>query len=67
MPDLDTLLKVIQCDLWVDCKKCPYGYQYWDESGDYGYWRCNENRVLEETVFFLSLYQKLIQEQEQNK
>lgn len=64
MPDLDTLIKVIQCNKWPSqCQHCPYGYQYWDDSGDNGFWWCDENRVYKETIFFLSLYQKLIKEQ----
>ena len=38
IPNLDNLIKAIECDAWPkQCKKCPYNYQYWDDSGDYGF------------------------------
>ena len=68
MPDLDTLIKVIQCDKWFSqCKQCPYGYQYWDDSGDNGLWCCDENRIYKETLFFLKLYNMVIKDNENKR
>ena len=33
MPELKTLIAVLEC-LGRDCKKCPYGYEFYDDSGD---------------------------------
>lgn len=63
MPDLKTLITVLEC-LGRDCKKCPYGYGFYDDSGDYGFWTCDTMRVEEESLFFLKLYQHLIEEKE---
>ena len=67
MPDLDTLIKVIECPGHAhNCSKCPYGYSYYDDNGDYGFWTCDTMRVEEESLFFLKLYQHLIKEGEKN-
>jgi len=65
IPDLNTLIKVIECPGHThNCKKCPYGYGFYDDSGDYGFWTCDMMRVEEESLFFLKLYQHLIEEGE---
>ena len=65
MPDLKTLIAVIECPGYShNCKKCPYGYGFYDDSGDYGFWTCDTMRVEEESLFFLKLYQHLIEEKE---
>ena len=67
MPDLDTLIKVIECPLhYRACCECPYEYGYYDESGDHGFWTCDTTRVEEESLFFLKLYQHLIKEGEKH-
>ena len=63
MPNLKTLIAVLEC-LGRDCKKCPYGYGFYDDSGDSGFWTCDTMRVEEESLFFLKLYQHLIEEGE---
>ena len=65
MPNLDTLIKVLEC-LGHNCRECPYGYSYYDDNGDYGFWTCDTMRVEEESLFFLKLYQHLIKEGEKN-
>lgn len=63
IPNLDILIKVLECDKWPSqCKQCPYEYQYWDDSGDNGFWWCDDRRVEEETLFFLKMYQLAIKE-----
>ena len=52
IPDLDTLIKVLEC-LGRNCRECPYGYSYYDDNGDYGFWTCDTMRVEEESLFFL--------------
>lgn len=66
MPNLDILIKVIECDNWrpLKCQNCPYGYQYWDDHGDNPFWACDEQRIYEETLFFLKMYQLAIKEHE---
>ena len=68
IPNLDNLIKALKCDLWPkQCKNCPYDYNYWDDSGDYGFWCCDDIRKDEEVLFYLKLYQYLIKEQENGK
>ena len=66
MPELKTLIAVLECLGW-DCQKCPYGYGFYDNSGDTGFWTCDTARVEEETLFFLKLYQHLIEGEENNE
>lgn len=64
MPNLDNLIKALECDEWRPnvCQLCEYGYL--DDHGDYPYWTCYEERKINEALFFLKLYQYLIKEQE---
>ena len=66
MPELKTLIAVLECLGGRDCKKCPYGYGFYDDSGDSGFWTCDTMRVEEESLFFLKLYQHLIEEGEKH-
>ena len=67
IPDLDTLIKVIECPMHPhNCRECHYGYSYYDDNGDYGFWTCDTMRVEEESLFFLKLYQHLIKEGEED-
>lgn len=65
IPDLNNLIKAIECDSWVHggCEYCPYNYQYLDDRGDTTNWFCDEEQVMEDSLFYLKLYQKLIEEQ----
>lgn len=69
MPDLETLIKVLHClngPYWkADCEHCPYGYQYYDDSGDTYFWTCDQGRIERESQFFLELYYMLVKENEQ--
>ena len=69
-PNLKDLIASLECDNWstgvYQCKKCPYNYQYFNDSGDYGYWTCNENKQIEDALFYLKLYQYLIDEEQKN-
>ena len=66
IPELNNLIKALQCDNLTNasCQKCPYGYGYLDESGDYSFWCCNEIKLNEDSIFYLKLYQHLIEESE---
>ena len=63
MPDLNNLIKALECEEWHQdiCKKCEYGCL--EDIGDYSVWGCDEFRIHEETLFWLKLYQYLIQEE----
>ena len=72
IPNLETLIKVIHC--WYgpyqgpnQCKNCPYGYQYYDDTGDTGFWTCDEERTTKETLFFLELYYMVVKENENKR
>ena len=68
IPNLDNLIKALECDLWPkQCEHCPYGYQKWDDNGDYPDWWCDDIRKDEEVLFYLKLFQHLIKEQENDK
>ncbi len=62
IPNLNNLIKAIECEEWHPsvCKRCDYGYL--DDHGDNSIWTCNEEKVKEETLFYLKLYQYLIKE-----
>jgi len=64
MPELDNLIKAMDCEEYKEsvCKNCPYGYQKWDDHGDYPYWTCDEERLREDATGYLKLYQHLINE-----
>lgn len=64
IPNLDNLIKAIECEGWVgkDCKDCPYHYQIWDDHGDHPYWGHDEIKVEKDALFYLKLYQHLIEE-----
>lgn len=64
IPNLNNLIQAIECDDWSSskCEHCPWGYQHWDDSGDHGFWWCDENKLFEDALFYLKLYQYLIQE-----
>ena len=65
IPKLDNLIAAIQCDGYLKnkCEHCPYDYQMWDTSGDNYFWWCNEEKIQEHSLFYLKLYQYLINEQ----
>ena len=64
IPNLDNVISAMECEGTFKnlCKHCPYDYQYWDDSGDYGFWWCDENKVWGHALFYLKLYQYLIKE-----
>lgn len=64
IPNLDNVISALECDCWTPhlCKNCPYDYQFWDDSGDNGMWWCNQDKVMEDALFYLKLYQYLIEE-----
>ena len=64
IPNLDNLIKAIECDGYLknQCEHCPYNYQIYDTSGDSYFWWCDENKLWEHALFYLKLYQYLIKE-----
>ena len=62
IPNLDNLIKSLECDTWESkkCMQCPYNYQHLDDSGDTSFWRCDDDKQLEDILFYLKLYQYLI-------
>ncbi len=68
IPNLDNLIHAIECEgiFYNGCKRCPYNYQYYDESGDTAMWTCNETKKEKDILFYLKLYQYLIKENQKN-
>lgn len=64
IPKLNNLITALECEDWRPsvCEHCEYGFL--DDHGDYPIWSCNETRLREESLFYLKLYQYLIEEQE---
>lgn len=64
IPNLNDVIKALECEEWKSsvCKKCIYGLL--DDHGDYPIWTCNEDKKINEALFYLKLYQKLIKEKE---
>lgn len=60
VPNLDNLIKALECEEWRPsiCKRCTYGFL--DDHGDTPIWACNEEKIKEESLFYLKLYQHLI-------
>lgn len=66
IPNLNNLIKAFDCNYFhcpTQHRYCPYGYNKWDDSGDNPFWTCDEDKMIEDAVFYLKLYQKLIEEQ----
>lgn len=66
VPNLNDLIKAIECEEWrpSKCKVCSYGYL--DDHGDTPVWTCDEARLKEESLFYLKLYQYLIEKEKIN-
>lgn len=64
IPRLNDVIKALECEEWRPsvCKKCMYGFL--DDHGDNPTWSCDEIRIHEETLFWLKLYQHLINEEQ---
>ena len=64
IPNLDNLINAIDCywNTFDRCEKCPSGFNYLDDSGDYAFWSCDQWKMTEETLFFLKLYKYLVEE-----
>lgn len=73
IPNLDNIIKAYEC--WNSpynpkerdkCEHCPYGYGYYDDSGDHPFWRCCDEKWEDDAYFYLKLFQHLIKEGMQN-
>ena len=60
-PNLDNLIKALECDDW-HCQECPFGYNYLDDHGDNLIYACDEQKLIGDAVFYLKMYQYLIKE-----
>lgn len=62
IPNLNEVIKALDCEEWRPsvCKQCVYGFL--DDHGDNPIWACDRQRVIEESLFYLKLYQHLIKE-----
>ena len=70
IPDINNLIDALNCTEWVHygaCEHCPYNYQIYDTSGDSYFWRCNDDKLWEHVLFYLKLYQYLINNNKNNK
>lgn len=64
IPNLNNLIAALKCNNWTSkiCENCPYQYQKYDDSGDNGIWTCDDERKLEDALFYLEIYQHLANE-----
>ena len=63
---ISNVLKAYECsDSFYkhDCKNCPYGYGYYDDSGDNGYWTCDFDLISKTMYQWLSIFQHLSEEE----
>lgn len=61
---IERLLKAYECGetkLPGDrCEYCPYGYGYLDDSGDYAYWWCNDEKITDDAIKLLYILKEKI-------
>lgn len=64
IPNLNNLIAALKCDNLKSelCKICPYRYQKYDTSGDTSIWTCDDERKIEDALFYLEIYQHLANE-----
>ena len=64
IPELSQVIRAFECEEWRPsaCKTCAYGYL--DDHGDTPIWACDEIRIHEEVLFYLKIYQYLIEQQD---
>ena len=64
---LSDVIKALRCEEWRPsvCQKCHYGFL--DDHGDYPIWSCNEVQLKEDAIFWLELYQYVINEANNNE
>ena len=46
---------ICQNEKWPDkrCEKCPYGYEYLDQTGDNSFFTCNTERIMVDAIDLL--------------
>ena len=70
IPELKTLIEILKCNkespLKQLCVNCPYKYnRYYKDEKNIGFWMCDEQRLKEDSLFYLILYRiKLEKEKE---
>ena len=42
------------------CEHCPYGYGYFDDSGDNAFWWCNDEKLEEDAIKMLRILKEKI-------
>lgn len=61
---IERLLKAYDCgeiELPGDrCEHCPYGYGYLDDSGDYAFWWCNDDKIADDAIKLLYILKEKI-------
>ena len=69
MPTLDLVIAAFECydnPNKSPCDNCSYGYGYLDEHWDYPCWSCDIEKLENDMLGYLKIYQYLVQEQENN-
>jgi hypothetical protein len=68
IPKLENVIAAYEC--WNSpydpknknkCEHCPYGYGYYDTTGDNYFWACSDWKWEEDAYFYLKLYQHLVE------
>ncbi len=64
IPELSQVINALECEEWRPsvCKSCIYGYL--NDHGDTPTWTCDEERIKQEALFYLKIYQYLIKQQD---
>ena len=62
IPDLNKLIAAIECQdcFRHKCMRCPYDYQYLDDSGDHAYWWCNDDKIADDAIKLLYVLKEKI-------
>lgn len=57
MSDAEKMIKAYECSCKHfpnnRCEDCPYGYGHFDESGFYGSWWCDDDRLMEDMYKYI--------------
>ena len=68
IPSLDNIIKAYECwngpyipEQRDKCSHCPYGYGYYDTTGDNYFWACSDDKWEDDAYLYLKLYQHLIE------
>ena len=66
MNNLDNVIAAYECWNGIyehGCEHCPYGYSYFDDSGDgHPFYTCDEQKLTDDMYAWLKVYQHLMEE-----